>query len=78
MRYFLNINMVVSNSDFKKWLKGKDREMYENISPLFFINRTHKYFKRIIETDNQLIILDVCTIKKDLYKMEQEYLNNLE
>ena len=70
--------MILDKKDFLKWVKENKKEAYESMSFSSILYRTKRYFTRLISVDRFLLISGVCTIMKDLYKVEQDYLDNLD
>lgn len=66
------------NNDFEEWLKQVDTELYENCKAVSIINNTKTYIKTIIKNKRELLLSNVCTIKRDLYNLEQKFINENE
>ncbi len=63
--------------NFLEWLKEKDEALYEGTKPHSIIYKTKKVFNRIIKDRQDFLVRGVCTIKRDLYKLEQDYIDQL-
>lgn len=66
------------NNDFEEWLKQVDTELYENCKTVSIVNNTKTYIKTIIKNKRELLLSNVCTIKRDLYNLEQKFINENE
>lgn len=62
---------------FIDWLKEKDEPLCINTKALSIVYKTRKPFARIIKDQHDFLIRKVCTVKRDLYKFEQDYIDQL-
>lgn len=71
---FINLN----TGGFKEWLKKVDTELYENCKAVSILSRTKTHIRRIIDREGELLLINVCTIKRDLYELEQNFIEENE
>lgn len=71
---FINLN----TGGFKEWLKEVDTELYENCKAVSILSRTKTHIRRIIDREGELLLINVCTIKRDLYELEQNFIEENE
>ncbi len=63
---------------FKEWLKEVDTELYENCKAVSILCHTKTHIRRIIDRKGELLLINICTIKRDLYELEQNFIEENE
>lgn len=73
---FLKLNDF--EKEFSEFVKVKDNDLYKNTGFLSIIKRTKTVINRLLFKKANIKLQNICSLKRDLYKIEQEYKNNLE
>ena len=70
--------MVLDNKDFKKHLQEVNKELYENVASSALLYRTKAHISRLMYEGHFFHLRGVVTIMRDLYQVEQDFLDSLD
>lgn len=65
----------LKGSDFIEFVKEKDIDLYEKTKIVSILYKCKKPIYKIINKKGELLLKGIGTLKRDLYKEEQDYID---
>lgn len=66
----------LKTGDFKKFVQEKDMELYLKTKIFSILHSCKVPIRKIMRNKNELLLKNTCTLKRDLYKEEQDFIEN--